>query len=115
MMGEEDRLRPLRVRIARHHRVEMLLRPGDQRRFESIDRIEELRARALHVEAEVNRDLVIAAAAGVQLAAERAELLASAGLDGHVAVLFTPPSDPPPRWGTGTPRPAVPTTFLAGH
>ena len=72
MVGEEDRLGPLGVRIARHHRVEVLLGPGDQCGLDARHGFEERGAGALDVEPEVNCDLVIAATAGVQLATKRA-------------------------------------------
>ena len=102
MMRKEDWLGSLGVGIARHHGVDMLLCPGDQRRFEGIGRVEELEARALYVEPEVNRHLVVAAPAGVQLAPQRPELLSQAGLDGHVDVFCSP-------------HPALPRVRGRGH
>jgi hypothetical protein len=75
------------VGIARHHGVEVFLGPGDQGSFEASDRVEHLRASRFYVEAKINRDLVVAASAGVDLAAQRSKFLPQAGLDGHVDVL----------------------------
>ena len=98
MVGEQDGLRPLRVRVARHHSVEMLLSPGNQRRLEDSERLEQLSTGGPDIEPQVQGDLVIAAPARMQLSPQRAELLPQALLDRHVDVLGggTPHPGPPP-------------------
>src|SRR5438132_3094159 len=86
-MSEEDRLSPLGVGVARHHGSDMLRGSGPQRPREPIQRLQHLGAGLPHVEAEVGRHLVVAAAAGVELAAQRADSLCEQALDRHVHVL----------------------------
>jgi len=65
MVGQQNGLRALRVRVAGHHRIDLLLRPGDQRGLEPGDRFEQLRSGASRVEAQIQRNLVIATPASV--------------------------------------------------
>ena len=86
-VGHVDRLGALQVRVAGHEGVagvfgelDQRLRPGGQRG----DVVVDLRA---DVEAEVGGDLLVAAAAGVQLETERADALDQRELDEVVNVL----------------------------
>ena len=62
-------------------------RLGDQRAPQLIDRVDERVAAAARVEPQVGRDLIVAAARGVQPAARVADLLGQPRLDVHVDVL----------------------------
>ncbi len=87
MVAEVDRLGALQVGVAGHRpvavRFGLLQQPG-HRRARQIDRAQRVR---LDDHRHVGRDLVVARAAGVQLAGERADLLAEQALDRHVDVL----------------------------
>ena len=87
VMGQEDGLRALRVRVAGHHRIDMLLGTDDQRGLERGDRFEQLRSGPSHVQAQIERDLVITAAACMELSTQRAQLFAEALFDQHMDVL----------------------------
>src|SRR5207248_7914969 len=64
-----------------------LLRPGDHRGLEPGDRFEQLRSSPSHVEAQIERDLVITAAARMKLSTQWAQLFAEALFDQHMDVL----------------------------
>ena len=72
-MGEQDRLRPLQMRIARHNRIEVRLRLLEQRFLQLDQQINELNHALAQVEMHVRRHLIVAAAAGMQLAADRTD------------------------------------------
>src|SRR5206468_13021261 len=86
-MGEENGLGALGVRVARRDGAPVARREGDERLLEPPDRAVERVALGAQPEAKVERHLVVAAAAGVQLAAERPEELHEPPLDRHVDVL----------------------------
>ena len=86
-MAEVDGLGALQVRVARHRPVDVRL--GDLHDHglqvrQRLDRPQRVRAREHR---HVGRDLVVARARGVQLAADRADDLRQPPLDGHVDVL----------------------------
>ena len=87
VMTEVDRLGPLQVGVAGHRPVAMALGQLEQalhRRRRQVDRLQRMH---LDDHRHVGRDLIVARAAGVQLAGERADLLAEQPLDRHVDVL----------------------------
>ena len=73
VVAERDRDRALEVRVARHRRVGLLLGAVEDRGRERAQRLVGLGARVGDVEPERGRDLVVARAAGVDLAADVAE------------------------------------------
>ena len=87
VVGEEDRLGSLEVGVPRDDRVAMLARERDEDALQAGERCVHRVALGAEPEAEVECDLIVAAPSGVELAAERAEPLDEAPLDGHVDVL----------------------------
>ena len=87
MVREQHRLRPLEVRVAGEVHVGGFLGPAQQHRLELVDARRLHPALAAQVQAQIERDLVVAAAAGVQLGAGRARDLGDAALDRGVDVL----------------------------
>ena len=85
-MREEDRLRTLQVRVARHDHVGIALRRFDERTLQVSDAAEHGECLPAHIEVRVERDLVIAAARRVQSAARLANGVGQALLDVHVNV-----------------------------
>ncbi len=87
VVGEKDRLAALEVGVARHHRGGMVHREGEERVLERgeavVDRLHLMAA----IEADVEGDLVVAAAGGVQLRPGGTDLLGEGPLDVHVDVL----------------------------
>src|SRR5215831_9180961 len=86
-MGRQDRLRSLQVRVAGQDQVAVALRRRYQRRLQVLQEAVEPVDGAAHPELDVGDDLVIAAAAGVELAADIAEALDQGALDMGVNVL----------------------------
>ena len=86
-MREKNRLSALQVRVARHRRVEHLGGAVDQRRLDLGEAPADAYDRVLQVQALVDRDLVVARAAGVELARDGADLLLEPALDVRVDVL----------------------------
>jgi hypothetical protein len=86
-VAEQHRLRALQVRVEGHDRVAVLRGEVDQRGLHFAHaRLQ--RGRRLHqVQTQVGRDLVVAAARGVQALSVLADQLGQAALDGHVDVL----------------------------
>ena len=87
VVAEVDRLGALQVGVAGHRPVAVALGQLEQaphRRPGQLDRPQRVR---LHDHRHVGRDLVVARAAGVELAGQRADLLAEQPLDRHVDVL----------------------------
>ena len=87
VVAEVDRLGALQVGVAGHRPVAMALGQLEQplhRRAGELDRPQRVR---LDDHRHVGGDLVVARAAGVQLAGQRADLLAEQALDRHVDVL----------------------------
>ena len=87
VVGQQHGLGPLQVRVAGEVGVAGRLGPGEQRPLEREHRRGHLGQRPLRVEPQVGGDLVVAAAAGVELAAGRAGQLGDAPLDRGVDVL----------------------------
>jgi len=87
VVREQDRLGPLQVRIAGHRRVRRLARARDQGRLHGAQPIARAHDRVLEVHPLVERDLVVARAARVQLAADLADQLDEPPLDVRVDVL----------------------------
>ena len=87
VVAEVDRLGALQVRVAGHRPVAVALGEVEQplhRRTGELDRPQRVR---LDHHRHVGRHLVVARAPGVELAGERADLLAEQALDRHVDVL----------------------------
>src|SRR6478735_3614599 len=85
-MREINRLRTLQMSVARHDDVSMLLRQSEQcilHRAKTDDDLVDLLA---HVEAKVERDLIIAAACAMQFRARRTNPFGQRGLDVHMHI-----------------------------
>ena len=87
VVGQQHRLRPLHVRVARKVDVAGLAGPLRQHFLEGHDLLRHRDQRAPAPQAEVRGDLVVAAAARVQLRADLARHLGHAPLDSSVDVL----------------------------
>lgn len=85
-MRGEDRLGPLQVRVAGEDHVGIGFAARDERPLQFFEQLIDLVDRIADVELEVGGDLVVAAASGVQLASDIAELLDQPALDVHVDV-----------------------------
>ncbi len=81
VVAERHRLRALEVRVARHRRVRLRLGPVEEDERELPNRPGRLTAGIADVEPERGRDLVVARAAGVDLAPHRAERQLDRGVD----------------------------------
>ena len=86
MVREEDRLRTLQVRIARHDHVGIALRRLDKRTLQIGNAAEHGERLAAHIEVRVERDLIVAATRRVQPAARLADRVGQTLLDVHVDV-----------------------------
>ncbi len=86
VMADCDRLRALKVGVSRHHPACMPAGLGGESVDHPCDRRHELGCRDTAVQAEVERDLVVARAAGVQGGAGRRDL-GEPALDSRVDVL----------------------------
>ena len=87
VMREPHRLRALEVRVTGHQRLDVIARLREQRAAKLVDAIDQtLRGRA-RVEPQVGRDLIVAAACGVEAATGIADLVDEPRLDVHVHVL----------------------------
>ena len=86
-MGKRDRLRALEMRVAGHHGVEMAMGERDQRAAQFADERDHLGQFVAQIEPQVERDLVVARARGMQLAPGRADPLGQAALDRQMDVL----------------------------
>ena len=88
VMAEVDGLCLLQVRVARHHFAEVFLREVEhlfhQRNFEGAD----FGGAVTHVELEVRADLVVTAAARVDLLAEGTDAFGKHAFHGHVDVFI---------------------------
>ena len=80
-MAERHGLRALQVRVPGHHRLRLRLGEGEDDERERVDRLARLRAGVEHVQPERRGDLVVARAAGVDLAADLAEQPLDRGVD----------------------------------
>ena len=87
VVRERDRLRALQVRVSRHHRVDLGRSPLDESPREREQRAVETVQQLDDEQAQVQRDLVVAAAAGVQLSADGAGALGQHALDRRMHVL----------------------------
>ncbi len=87
VVRERDRLRALQVRVAGQDGLLVLARAGDERALEPAERRVAAIAGGDDEEPLVERDLVVAAAAGVQVAGVGADELAEPPLDVGVHVL----------------------------
>ena len=87
MVGEAHRLRALQVGVAREQRVEVLARALDEDALEPGEPALGRGGRVAQVEREVRRDLVVAAAPGVEAAGDGPDQLPEPRLDVHVHVL----------------------------
>src|SRR4051794_41481611 len=98
-MREEDRLGVLEMRHAGSGRVTDALGLLDQRSLQLGDARGDLASMVAEVEAEIGRDLVVAAPSSAQLAAERTDPLEEAPLERgvHVLVLGSRPEQAVPR------------------
>ena len=86
-MADRDRLRPLQVRVAGQRRLRLGTCELEQHCRERDERVVRLGARVRDVEPERGGDLVVAGAAGVDLAAERPEQALDRGVDVLVGLL----------------------------
>ena len=87
VVREQHRLRPLQVRVAGQRDLGRLPRALQQHALQLLDAQRDRAAFAPQVEPHVERDLVVAAATGVQLRTDRARDLGDAALDRGVDVL----------------------------
>ena len=91
VVGQQHRLGPLQVRVARHRRLAVPLGLRDERALH----LDEARVHVVEdlseIQALIQRDLVVAGAAGVELAAHRPHDLDEAPLHVHVDVLELAP------------------------
>src|SRR5213593_4853168 len=86
VMGEQDRLSALQVRIPGHPAVQVLFRASEQRSLDVGDAVIHVAEDVAEIEPLVQRDLVVAGAARMELAAHRARQLDEPPLDVHVDV-----------------------------
>ena len=87
MVPERHRLRRLQMGEARHHGIRVLLGALEQGRLQVPQQTVGAIERVAHPKAQVGRDLVVARARGVQLAAGIADQLGEPRLDVHMDVL----------------------------
>ena len=85
-MAEGDRLGRLEMGEARHHHAGAVERAGGERLLQLRDLDDQRVDRVAHPEAEIDRDLVVARARGVQPAGRRADDLGEPALDVHMDV-----------------------------
>ena len=86
VMAQRHRLRGLQMGEARHHRIGMLLGAGQQRVRQAGQRGQHLVDRIAHPQAEIGRDLIVAAARGVQAAGNGADRSRQLRLGQHMDV-----------------------------
>ena len=87
MMAKRHRLPRLEVGKAGHDRCHMFLGAVEQRHLERVDRADGVVDRGADEQLEIGRDLVVAAARGVETSRGLADQLRQAMLDVHVNVL----------------------------
>ena len=87
VVADVDGLGALQVGVAGHRPVAVGLGELEQARHRRPGQLDRLQRVHLDRHRDVGRDLVVARAAGVELAGERADLLAEQALDRHVDVL----------------------------
>src|SRR5699024_7208687 len=88
MVRQRDRLRLLQMRKSRHKSMYVLLHDGEQRLKELLYKFIELRDLVSYIELHVERDLVIAASARVQLLAHISDAVDEVGLHEAVNILI---------------------------
>ena len=88
MVAEQHGLGMLQMRIARHHRAEMLLRLGKKHATQRDVALHERRKQLLRIKAQIERNLVVARPARMQPGARRADIGRQRRLYGHVDVLI---------------------------
>ena len=96
VVGEQDRLRPLHMGIARHDHAELPPRQGHEALLEPPQAGEEVFHRVAQIEPQIQRHLVVAAPSGVELAAHFADEFGQPRLDRHVNVLVRRREPEPP-------------------
>ena len=96
VVPEQNRLRALQMRVARHDRCDMRLRLRHQRGLQIVDRRQRRCDRILQEKPNVRDDLIVAAARCVQSRADRADLFGQAPLDRHVDVFVADRRDERP-------------------
>ncbi len=104
VVGEEHGLGPLQVGVAGHGRLAMLLGLGEESRLHGDERGVEVAEHVAEIEALVKRDLIVARASGMELAAHRAGDLDEAALDVHVDVFELAPEGEAPALELGPHR-----------
>ena len=87
MVAEGDRLGDLQMGESRHHRVDVLLGLGQQRIDKAFERPGQRPERRLHMQAEIQCNLVVARAGRVQAPGSGADQFGEPRLDVHVDVL----------------------------
>jgi hypothetical protein len=87
MMPQRHRLRRLEVSEPRHHAGGMFLRPRQQGAAQSGQCRQRLVDRVAHPQPEIGRDLIVAAARGMEASRDRADRLGEPRLGLHVDVL----------------------------
>ena len=92
-MGDVDGLGLLHVGVAGHEGVAVFQGLAVHGLLEDGDGLRQVLGAAAHVELEVGGDLVVAAAAGVQLPAQGPDALGEDALHGHVDVLVPGPEE----------------------
>ena len=90
-MRRQDRLRPLEVGVAGQDHVEVAVAPADKRPLESRQLLLHAIDRPADPKAEVGRDLIVAAAGGMEFASRIAQPLDQRPLDVHVNVFELDP------------------------
>ncbi len=91
VVGQQHRLGALQVRVAGHRRLAVLLGLGDERALHVHQSRVHVVEDVPEIEPLVQRDLIVAGAAGVELAAHRPRQLDEAALHVHVDVLELAP------------------------
>ncbi len=74
MVAEEDRLGPLQVCVARHHRIQVAARLLQQRLLQIHGKLDDLHQLFPQIQVHIESYLIIAAPSRVQLAADRTDL-----------------------------------------
>src|SRR5205823_3695752 len=67
IMREKDWLRALQMRVTGHHKIHMLLREIKQRGLQRAKTSRDFCNLRFHIKTKIERDLIVAAACGVQL------------------------------------------------
>ena len=86
VVRERDRLSALQVRVPGHHRLEVFLGDRDERLDQLAQHAADLIYALAQIHAQIDRDLIVARARGVQLFARRTEALCQLLFDEHMNV-----------------------------